>query len=511
MGWLTHSLVLVLVGLAFLIIAYNQYVRHQRDIHEIALNQQADISPSRKENESAIYRNNQTPHGMPLLTGLQIRHGFRLRNGNLRDIWSVVMGQKNRDARLTFVHKGEEVVCGLDNLNAVFKRFSTFFKQNEWQRIGIAVPVYTYHGFVTCMACYISGLTVHAFTQLPRSQHDIDILVVDESQLKYATMFTYKKVIVISSDSSKSFDDSNIINWGEIGDLEALKDDVFEYKYDASYDDILPLVDTANFQTTSYTHQNFVSSIASVIRSLPLGHEFGQEKLLIGYQDSTMNYWPKTLAILLCGGSVVLGSTRDETFEKNITTYRPTVISLDAQSAKSFFLCRTDFGIFHSLMLHRAVHLFSQGVFSTSAMRNSCDQLKLIYIGDDNKGLASEELTTIRALYGCRVVAERFKSGVLGPVLSTNYYDYRIFSNKRLINRGAAPLPLEIKLFKYKNLDIGKRHGELCIRGFTIGRPVGEKELERAIASGERVGSEGWMPTGIIGKFGTDGCFYEDQ
>lgn len=507
-SWSLAAAAAVVAGIVLLL--YNQYALHQKDIHEVALNQQASISPSRKEDETAVYRNNQTPHGLPLLTGLQIRQGFRLRNGNLRDIWSVVMDQKNKEARFSFISANGEIVCDVDNINAVLKRLINYFLSNSCTKIGIAVPVHSFHGFVAVMACWVGGLTAHTFNQLPRTQFDIDLLVVDESQLQYAKMFKYKEILVVSNDGSKTFDgDEACVNWREIGDLETLSDPVFQYKYDPSYDTVLPLIDTHNSQTTSYTQQNFVSSIGAIIRALPMGHELGQERLLIGYEGSTINYWPKVLATLLYGGSVMLGNDKDATFTNAIVGSRPTTLAIDAHFAKKYFLPKTDYGFIQSLKLSRVMNLLSQGVFSLGASLPGYDGLRLIYIGDEGKGLSSEELTTIRALYGCRVISERFKVGTIGSVLSTNFFDYRIFGNKRLMNRGTSPLSLEAKLFRFKDYDISKRHGELCIRGFTIGKPDGETELQKAIAAGERVGSEGWMPTGIIGKFGADGCFYE--
>ena len=59
-------------------------------------------------------------------------------------------------------------------------------------------------------------------------------------------------------------------------------------------------------------------------------------------------------------------------------------------------------------------------------------------------------------------------------------------------------------------LDITKRQGMLCIRGFTIGKPVEPNRLERAMAlSDDFGGGEGWMPlVGVFGLWGQDGCLY---
>lgn len=60
------------------------------------------------------------------------------------------------------------------------------------------------------------------------------------------------------------------------------------------------------------------------------------------------------------------------------------------------------------------------------------------------------------------------------------------------------------------HLNIEKKQGMLCIRGFSIGKPVESDRLEKALHLAERFGGgEGWMPlVGVFGLFGQDGCLY---
>lgn len=478
------------------------------------MNEQSNIAPTRKENETAVYRNNQTPHGLPLLTGLNIRHGFKLRNGNLRDIWSVVMGQKNINS-VTFYNNGKETKADIYNLNGAFERLNEFFQEKGCSTIGIAVPVYSFQGFVSMFTCFINGLTAHHFNTLPRSTPEVDILIVHESQLPHALRLNLKLYLVVTDDESTKFSDEHIINWNALGQFKQLTKDNYSYTYDPKYDQGIPLKETYNFVTTTYSHQNFVSAVATVAKSLPLGHELSyNDKLLIGYEDSSVKYWSKILSVLLFGGSIVLGSSSDPKFDDQlIKKYQPTILAIDSKTAKRIFLKNEQHGFIHSLFLQRAQYLLSRGIFSDRAALPGFESLKLIYIDQLNElngNINTSDLNLIRALSGARIICERFIPGVTGAVLATNYYDYRVFSNSNLKNCGTSSLSLEIKLFKYKDLNIDKRHGELCIRGFIIGRPTDEKTLEEAIQKGEKVGSEGWMPTGIIGKFGVDGCFYEN-
>ncbi|CAM9018103.1 unnamed protein product [Wickerhamomyces anomalus] len=506
---------IVAVGVLLAVLAYSKYLDSQKDIHELALSEQSNISPTRKNDETAIYRNNQTPHGLPLLTGLQIRHGFKLRNGNLRDIWSIVMGQKNINS-VTFIENGNEIKTDVYHLHGIFEKLNLFFKDHEITTVGIAVPLYSFHGFVSSFTCFVNGLTAHHFNHLPRTNPDVDVLIVDEKNLSFALRLDIKLIIVVSEDPLKSFSQQNVINWNELGDLTSLNSDTYSYNYDPEYDSGVPFKDTFNFATTDYSHQNFVSAIATVARSLPLGHELSHnDTLLIGYDDSSVKYWAKIFSVLLFGGSIVVGSSSTLKFDETlIEKYRPTILAIDSKTAKRFFLKHEPKGIIHSLLVSRVNYLLSRGIFSTMAALNEYKSLRLIYIdqlNSSNENNSSAELNQIRSLTGARVISERLIPGVIGSILNTNFYDYRVFTNSKLKNCGTSSLSLEIKLYKYNGLNIEKRHGELCIRGFIIGKPNDEKNLEEAIQKGERVGSEGWMPTGIIGKFGVDGCFYEDQ
>ncbi|CCH45044.1 putative secreted protein [Wickerhamomyces ciferrii] len=512
---LVASVVLVLWISSYL---YSLYLDSQKDIHELALKEQSNISPTRKEDETAIYRNNQTPHGLPLTTGLQVRHGFKLRNGNLRDVWSVIMSKKNIN-NLTFLNQGIETIVDIYTLNSAIGKVASFAKEHNCQTIGTTAPLYSFEGFVTTIACFVNGLTIHNFNHLPRSTpKDIDLMIIPESELNFALKLNFKLILVICEDRSKTFKQSNLINWSILGDLFETKLEKYEYKYKPEYDDGTPYIETHNFKTTSYSHQNFVSSIAATTKELPLGHELNnQDKILIGYESSSVKYLSKILTILLFGGSIVLGNSNDSIFKPDlIGKYSITILAVDSNTAKRFFLNSETLkqynGLINSILFKRAQYLLGKGIFTQFASLSKFKTLRLIYIdqlNEKNQQISIPDLNKIRVISNARIITERYFPGVIGPILSTNFYDYRIFTNPKLKNRGTSSLSLELKLFKYKDLDIEKRNGELCIRGFIIGKPSDHEDLINAIQRGEEVGSEGWMPTGIIGKLGVDGCFYE--
>jgi hypothetical protein len=78
----------VLVG----IVSYQLCTRQDPDVHPMLLARQAQASPVRQEGESAVYRSQAAPHGMPLASGLNVKEPgaskwARGRDGDLRDIW----------------------------------------------------------------------------------------------------------------------------------------------------------------------------------------------------------------------------------------------------------------------------------------------------------------------------------------------------------------------------------------------------------------------------------------
>lgn len=77
------------------------------DAHPMLLARQAQPSPVRQEGESAVFRSQSAPHGIPLNSGLNIKDPgdskwARGRDGDIRDIWRrVVAGALSREGKET--------------------------------------------------------------------------------------------------------------------------------------------------------------------------------------------------------------------------------------------------------------------------------------------------------------------------------------------------------------------------------------------------------------------------
>jgi hypothetical protein len=77
--------------------AYQVFTRRDPDTHPMLLERQAQPSAVRHEGESPVYRSHSTPHGMELISGLNVRDPgiskwARGRDGDLRDVWRKIVG-----------------------------------------------------------------------------------------------------------------------------------------------------------------------------------------------------------------------------------------------------------------------------------------------------------------------------------------------------------------------------------------------------------------------------------
>lgn len=506
--------IVVIIIVSFI---YSKYLESQKDIHELALSSQSDISPTRKPNETSIYRNNQVPHGMPLATGLQIRQGYRIRDGNLRDIWSVVMSS-SKPIEVEFID--ENVKLNNLQINFGIKQLFKVFHSLSAVKIGTLTPITNSIGFLSFFTCFINGITIENFSSINNNlvrldlDSELDLLILDESQTKKIANLANrpKNTIIIYEDFILINENKKIMK----GDLFKVEDSEFEYEYDPEFDKIMPLIDHS-LQKTGYTQRNIVSAVSSIVKTIPIGHEFNQEDrslFIIEEKNNTIHCLPKLLTMLLFRAKISF--IKDTSFFDNncdkvnpvlIEKMSPTIIATSSQFAKKLLLLETTF--VGELFQKRSEYLLSEGIFTKKSSVQEFNSVRLVYLNQSFNPLTSEELNLLRIKLGSRIICERFIDSVIGSILNTNFYDYRVF-NSKIVNRGTSSLSLEIKLFKFRELDIDKKVGELCIRGFIIGKPLNEKDLNLAAIKGERVGSEGWVPTGIIGKFGNDGCFYED-
>lgn len=106
-----------LVTLLVAIISYRVMTSREPDVHPLLLARQSVPSRVRNEGESAVYRSQGAPHGMPLNSGLNVKDAgapkwSRGRDGDLRDVWRkfVSGGEGSSKNRLLTVLGSENVI-----------------------------------------------------------------------------------------------------------------------------------------------------------------------------------------------------------------------------------------------------------------------------------------------------------------------------------------------------------------------------------------------------------------
>lgn len=527
------------------------YLDLKRDFSELAAQEQSNITTTRKENETALYRNFLVPLGFPLTTGLGLSLKYKIRNGNFADVWSAIMELADKNC-VRFADGSRDV--SLQEINGMAKFICEKYCSNARGNVGIPMSPSNSSGFIISIASMMASLKYnkvpHFLTSLPRKKlEDISILVIDSwktlSQLRESEKW-YELIVVCESNTPEiSKCPENVISFDQL--IQGYQDEnsyVYSPPEDNSDDHKSLIYFTSQHgDTTSFSQGCLVSGIASFIRSFPLDNELtGNDSLAVIGSLSNVNLslqmWQKTLAVLLHGGNVSFQRDLDLNNLQN-----PTLLLADAKELLNTVRksVSSSSSIIQNLKYQWAIALLTEGVFTTAGQLpiNSINKLRCTYVleqipdsslvasfpkivpklkrGGNANALDSLQLNYLRAYLGSRVVFEYYcPYNVMGPIAHTNFYDYRILPSRvsaNFIFCGPVSTSLEAKLVNTEqnsDLDVSKRQGMLCIRGFTIGKPVESTRLEKARElSGEFGGGEGWMPmVGIFGLWGQDGCLY---
>lgn len=527
------------------------YLDLKRDFSELAAQEQSNVTSTRKENETAFYRNFLVPLGFPLVTGLGLSLKYKIRNGNFADIWNAVMDIADKSS-IKFVDESKSL--SLQDINGMAKHVLERYLSQAGGNVGILVAPSKSQGFIMSIASMMSSIKYnkipHFLTTLPRNEvQDISVLVIDSWKTYHQLNGSEKRyeliIVCESSAESTSMYHKNVLSWEQlIQDYKTDNSYVYEPPEDNS-DDLKPLLYFTSPQddTTSFSHGCLASGVASFIRSFPMGYELTNKDSLaiagsLGGLGLSLQIWQKLLAVLLHGGSVSF--TNDADLSKLNDPTLLLVGSNELLTAVKKSESSND-SLVQKLKYQWATALLSEGVFTTVGQLplKSIKHLRSAYLveqvsdsrlitsfpdtipkferGQSLDMIGSLQLNYLRAHLGSRVVFEYYSPhNVMGPIAHTNFYDYRVLPPKvdaNFIFCGPISTNLEGKLVQTEQnpqLDVAKRQGMLCIRGFTIGRPVEAARLDKARELSSKFGGgEGWMPmVGIFGLWGQDGCLY---
>lgn len=460
-----NSLLLFAISVA-LVYLFIHGLTYFQDVPDLYLEDQSIVEPTRLLNESPVYHSNKLSG---LRVGLDIRYdSYKSRNGNLNDIWEIMIKFSKEFDKGILVNNEKLSISYINYCiaNVDLGRNQTILipKNHEINAKWI----------ITVLIGFIKQLTVEFYIDLPLkitdTVHISDIKLPKEEQKRY---FEFKNVYTSEKDKGIAIRLHNNISHGI--------DSIVEF-----------------------TQLNIVSAVASTLKHLPNSDDFyGAKMTIVACNDS--NEGINDVIVKLLTGfmlySEVIITDRVSTIndkerdDSSSLANLSSIISIpESQLLKVFSGTSVDTNL---QLLQR--YLLSRGVFP---FKNN----KLIYIYNSlnmKSTLSYYELNSLRMRYKARIIKELDYYNVMGPVILTDFYDYRQFEKVTFKKFGCIFQSLEIKL---NNL-LNSNWGNLMVRGYTIGKTINvvNGELDNTPSKN----NDGFMPINIIkGKWGSDGCLY---
>lgn len=489
--------VIVLFALNFL---YNFYVDASKDVNEAYLNQQSIVDATKKPGESAIYKSNKLDHPTGLRVGLDIRYDhYKLRNGNFCDLWELLVNGNKREKHEITVN-GRSM--GVFDINGRVCKFSQYLQDNKVKKLGISGELFMKNldVFIVLVACLITQTTVCFYSDKPIFD-DIDLHIISKEQ---ESRFLSEKVLFVESRVQNSI--SLVVS-------EAKEIAYFTNEYSSQKDrgialEFVTRVGPKMLKRVIFTQANLVSGIASTIKHLPLSEVLSNNDkfLCVLSKPSSEEILANFVKIIACFVTNTHINITDDSSWHNIQQYKPTVVSIhERELSKELPVgsLTSSLGMFMTFKFKQSLKLLSRGKFFTT----NNTSLRLMYIHKlitDKPTLNSFQLNEYRSLLGARIISEFGYPNLAGPVVLTDFYDYRVFEPKKdLLSYGCIFQSLEIKLVGEKN-----NEGTIYIRGYNIGKVISYSNDGTPINS-QSLQNEGFMPLeNVKGVWGNDGCLY---
>lgn len=494
------DLILIAILVIVLIrVLYSLYLHSSIDVSKEYLEQQSSVDSVRKSNESAIHRSNKLEISNGLRVGLNILYDhYKLRHGNLRDIWAIYVKSQEKQPKSVLVN-GDSISC--PSLNHQAQELGRYFTDNGFKRIAIRLDhvLESLDLLVILIACFINQITLVVYEM----KSDVDSIKPDLWILKESPQ-SRPSHTYLCLDSLGPNSVSSIIKAAQGGLSE------FSNLYEPKFDKGIAIeyhrrVGGGMLASTSFSQLALMSAVASNLKHLPDDHAISSDdKVLIVDSrkniESTMLSMIKLLGCFISNCDVVISNTLSWS---EVESTGATIVSVDQSLFMKLLPLESlvsNLGLLKNWRLGYCLRFLSMGSFKT--LHNS--KLRLIYL--QSSVLASPSMTTYqcdqyRAILGARIVCEYAYPSIVGPILQTDLYDYRIINHSRSkFTFGCITQSNEIKLTNMSN-----GFGTVNVRGYNIGKTVTAKDKDNT----KLANNEGFMPlTGIKGRWGRDGCLY---
>lgn len=450
-----------------------------RDIPALYLNQQLYHDLTRLDGESPVYRSIKcdSPHCGPRV-GLDIRYEqYKLRNGNLSDVWLLAMSHASRDSKFGICFGTRQY--SIAQLHGLVEKYARVMSG----KTGVYIP-----SFLWLNTPAVFAATVAAFiTQTPVTIYDSENVKDINNNSVYVYLAEQKPPELVCAIWAHEDVGINVSE--------------FDYEYHPAKDTGIALilerkvckrVDT----TTSFTQFNLVSAVASTLKHLPEGHSLGVQDVVLfelgyGSVDECVGSLVKVLAALISGCNVHL---MDVVSRETLLQLNPTILVVSTCSIVTIV------PKINGLWNRIRSNIMTRGRFGV--VTNLSMRLRLLYLHQSilqKQDFDSRSLNMIRCSLGCRLVLERTHYNIAGAVLLNDIFDYRIH-NVDCRGFGAIFQSLEMKLC---NLDLAGK-GQIHVRGYCIGKSSTHSQTKGVLHSK----GDGFMPLNLYGQWGNDGCLY---
>ncbi|KAG6020516.1 hypothetical protein E4U19_006309 [Claviceps sp. Clav32 group G5] len=507
-----------------LIITYRIMSATEPDIHPLLLARQSIPSAVRHEGESAIYRSQSTPHGMPLNAGLNIKDAgvpkfSRGRDGDLRDIWrkAATGGDAGATGRLLTVLGSENVIE--HKIEADINRQINIIGRYLEEQGSIKVAIYLPNSIellITLFACsFYPNLTTvilpfnvaepELINMLRCSAADTVVTASGsfpfDSVVKAYSLI--RQLIWVVDDGSRHMDwndvpegtggSVNVTTWQDLvndtpGSTATELSPVD--KNQVPQDVVMFWQDKASNigEMVCFSQANLASAVSGQLVAIPSRERLTQTDLFLPVDPlSNIHTLTLTLAALFSNASVALNSVAGQSVDLALATQgvSPTVVvaspaallrSHEESIGKlSGSLAKLSHTLSTKTLTQRGVHAASNALSAFAAgarlrVGTTPGKLRLVYtaerIGARTPLLSCQVLSDLRVLSGARIIYALSAAKVAGSVTQTAVFDYRVSADVET-HFGAPTTSVEIymkDLGSHKTTD-DVVEGEIIVRG----------------------------------------------
>ncbi|PHH78095.1 hypothetical protein CDD80_7388 [Ophiocordyceps camponoti-rufipedis] len=487
------------------VVGYHMVTSREPDVHPLLLVRQSVASTVRNEGESAVYRSQAAPHGMPLNTGLNVKDAgaarwSRGRDGDLRDIWrkAVAGGEKGVKGRIMTVLGAEKVVeHALDDVTRQIKAVGRHIADRGGIKVAIFLPN-SVELVAALMACsFYPNLTAvlmpfevseeELISMVKRSA--VDTLVASPGTFSLDAVVkahpSLRQVIWVVDEGNSHMDWSDgvggsvdVATWKDLVAKEAplVGSEVPAPDPDRGPQDVVTFWQG---DMVRFTQANLVSGIAGQLAAIPTRDRMGPWDVFVPVDALTnIHTLVLTLAALYSNASIALNSVAGRAaglvqatqgVEPTIIVAGPeTLLTLHKESAAASGLGRLSRAMSTQTLAGRGVFAPSNFLSAFSPAPAVGSKLRLVYAaeraGTGMPRLSSTVLSDLRIMTGARVVYALSAARVAGAVSQTALFDYRIVEGSHF---GAPPTSVEVLLRDkdgYQTTD-SVVEGEIVARG----------------------------------------------